>query len=438
MRLVALCALAVLFAALPARAQYPVPADSVAGPVLEPQTDAEANQAPDPNRVPYETETNAGHHVLALPATLWRGLASVFREGVLWAEYSGTLARLQQRYTGPAPPPYGFTPEFNFGGQDGFGVGGSVFYNDLFGTGRRIRLGGRYSLSGTYSITSRFRDPSLFGSGIRFNLDGGYHNDVEQNFYFGGNDAPDEERFKYAFRRGRADAVFAIPLPAHLKIALEGEYKYMDVRDGDEQAFPVGLVPGFGTAQLISGGGNLILDLSQRAGLYAEREYQGTIFLLSYHYGQDVSDRNFAYHRVAGEVRQFVPVPFLPFDRRLALRARYEKTHPPDGMDVPFYEATTLGGVSTLRGYDQDRFRDEGYLLFNAEYRWPIWDIFDGVVFFDTGQVFQRYSDVAFDAFHSNVGVGLRVYGRSDVAGRLEAAYSPDGLRLLAQIGTVF
>ena len=105
---------------------------------------------------------------------------------------------------------------------------------------------------------------------------------------------------------------------------------------------------------------------------------------------------------------------------------------------MPFYEATTLGGVHTLRGYDHDRFRDEGYILLNAEYRWPVWDIFDGVVFFDTGQVFQRYKEVALDEFHSNVGAGLRVYGRSGVAGRVEAAYSPDGLRLLAQIGTVF
>ena len=438
MRPVFLCALFALLAATPVRAQYPVPVDSVAGPILEPETDEEANQAEDPNRVPYETETNAGHHVLALPATLWGGIASVFREGVLWAEYSGQIARLQQRYTGPEPPPYGFTPELNFGGQDGFGVGGSVFYNDLFGTGRRIRVGGRYTLSGTYSVFSRFRDPSLFGSGVRFNLDGGFYNDEEQNFYCCGNDASSEERFEYAFQRAQADALFVIPLPAQLRVAFEGEYKYMDVRDGDGQAFPVDVAPGFGTAHLLSGGGSLILDLSQRAGLYAEREYQGTIFLLSYQAGHDVSGRNFAYHRVAGEVRQFVPIPFLPYDRRIALRGRYEKTHPLDGNDVPFYEATTLGGVRTLRGYDHDRFRDEGYLLFNAEYRWPIWEVFDGVIFFDTGQVFQRYKEVDLGGFHSNVGAGLRVYGRSDVAGRLEVAYSPDGFRLLAQIGTVF
>ena len=438
MRRTLLCALAVLFAAAPVRAQYPVPADSVAGPILEPATDEEANRAADPNRVPYETETNAGHHVLALPATLWSALASVVREGVLWAEYGGRIERAQARYLGPDRPPYGFAPEFNIGGRDGVTLGGSVFHNNVFGTGRHARVGGRYGFSGTYSATGRFRDPALFGSSLRFGLDGGYYNDTEENFFFGGNDAPDEERFEYAFRRARAHAHATLPVVHPLSIDFEGGYEFMSVRDGDGEPFPERTVPGFGTAHLLSGGGNLVLDLSERAGFHAPRAYQGTVFLLSYHYGQDVGDRDFAYHRLAGEVRQFVPVPFLPYDRRLALRARYEKTHPPSGKVVPFYEASTLGGVHTLRAYQHARFRDEGYLLFNAEYRWPVWDVLDGVVFFDTGQVFQRYEEVAFDEFHSNVGAGLRVYGRGGVAGRLEAAYGEDGVRVLAQIGTVF
>ena len=439
MRCVLLCALAAFLAAAPVRAQYPVLADSsVASPVLEPATDEDANQADDPNRVPYETDSNVGHHILAFPATLWSGLASVFREGVLWAEYSGKIERVQARYIGPDPPRYGFSPEFNVGGRDGVTLGGSVFHNNVFGTGRYARVGGRYGFSGTYSIHGRFRDPGLFGSGLRLGLNGSYVNDTQENFFFGGNEAPAEERFEYAFRRALAHAHMTLPVVHPLSIDVEGDYKFMRVRDGDGEPFPEESIPGFGTAHLVSGGANLVLDLSERAGLHAQREYQGTIVLLSYHYGQDVSDRNFAFHRVAGEVRQFIPVPFLPYDRRLALRARYEKTHPPNGKVVPFYEASTLGGVHTLRAYQYARFRDEGYVLFNAEYRWPVWDVLDGVVFFDTGQVFQRYDEVALDAFHSNVGAGLRVYGREGVAGRLEAAYGEDGLRILAQIGTVF
>jgi outer membrane protein assembly factor BamA len=162
------------------------------------------------------------------------------------------------------------------------------------------------------------------------------------------------------------------------------------------------------------------------------------VFILGYRYGQDLGDRNFSYHRVKAEWRQFLPLPVLAFDRRLALRLRYEKTHPHQDDLVPFYELSTLGGPDDLRGYDNDRFRDEGYLLATVEYRYPVFDILDAVVFYDTGQVFQRYNEIDPADFHHDVGAGLRVYGRGGVAGRLEAAYSPEGLRVLARVGTTF
>lgn len=435
MRFATLCVLAVLLAA-PVRAQYPVPADSAAGPILEPAPAEDANQAEDPNRVPYETDTHLGHDLLALPATVWSGVASVFREGVLWAEYSGLLDRARRRLTAPEPPPFGVLPELSVGGQEGVVAGGSVYYNDLFGTGRRVRAGARYGLSGTYSVTGRFRDPSLFGSRVRFGLDGGYYRDTEEQLYFGGNDGAEDDRVEYAFSRTRARTTATFPLPKHVSLVLDGEYKRMDVRNGSDD-YPEA-VYGFGAADLLVGGASLVLDLSETGGLHAPRRYQGTVFLLGYQYGHDVAGRDYAYHRLAAEVRQFIPVPFLPFDRRLALRARFEKTHPPDGFDVPFYEASTLGGAYSLRAYATNRFRDEGTLLLNAEYRWPVWDVLDGVLFFDAGQVFHRYKDVRLAAFHHNVGAGLRVYARDGIAGRLEVAYGPEGTRLIAQIGTLF
>lgn len=440
MRLASLCVLAVLFAA-PARAQYPAPADSVAGPVLPPAPVEEANHAPHPNRVPYTSGEHLGHHVLAAPATVWGGVTGVFREGVLWAEYSGLLDRVRRRLLAPEPPPFGVSPELSVGGQEGVVAGGSVYYNDLFGTGRHVRVGARYGLSGTYSVTGRFRDPSLFGSGVPFGLGGGYYRDTEEAIYFGGNDGAEDDRLRYRYEQGLAHATAAVPLPHHLRFVIEGEFKHIIVRDGDGDFLDGNLleeVDGFGEANLLSGGASLVLDLSETGGLHAPRRYQGTVFLLGYQYGQDVGGRNFAYHRAAAEVRQFLPLPFLPFDRRLAVRARLEKTHPPAGFYVPFYEASALGGAYSLRGYPTYRFRDEGTLLVNAEYRWPVWDTLDGVLFFDAGQAFHRYRDLRLADFHHNVGLGLHVYGRAGVAGRVEFAYGPEGPRLIAQIGTLF
>lgn len=435
MRLATLCVLAAMIAA-PARAQYPTPADSIAGPILPPAPAEEANRAPEPNRVPYTSGEHLGHHALALPARAWGGVAGVFREGVLWAEYSGLLDRARRRILAPEPPPFGVSPEFSVGGREGVVAGGSVYYNDLFGTGRRVRVGARYGLSGTYSVTGRFRDPSLFGSGVPFGLGGGYYRDTEEEVYFGGNDGTEDERLRYGYEQGLARATAALPVLPPLSLTLDGQFKHIIVRNGDA-VYPEA-VYGFGEANLLAGGTALVLDLSQTGGLHAPRRYQGTLLLLGYEYGHDLGSRNFAYHRVAAEVRQFIPVPFLPFDRRFAVRARLEKTHPPDGYDVPFYEASTLGGPYSLRGYPTHRFRDEGTLLVNAEYRWPIWDVLDGVLFLDAGQVFHRYRDLRLADFHHNVGLGLRAYARDGVAGRVELAYGPEGPRLIAQIGTLF
>ena len=421
-------------------AQYPIPADSISGPVLEPETDEEANQATDPNRIPYQTKTSVGAHVLALPATLWSGVARVFREGVLWAEYSGTIERLQRRYGGPEPPAYGFIPIVSVGGSEGLVVGGAFFYNNVFGTGRRTRISARYGGSDTYSVSGRFRDQGLFGSRIKFGLDGGYYSDGDERFFERGNDTEESDRIEYSFRQGLAEATFLVPVYGPFRLDLSTEFKHIDILDdSDTDDAPLSVdVIGFGAADMLSAGGDIIFDFSRSAGLTAPRKYGGSILLLGYRYGQDLGSRNFAYHRTKAEWRQFVPVPFLAFDRRLAFRARLEKTHPPKGNLVPFYELATLGGPNSLRGFAANRFRDEGYLLFTAEYRYPVWDILDAVVFFDTGQVFQRYEDIDPAVFHSNVGAGLRVFSASDVAGRLEIAFGPEGPRLLAQIGTTF
>jgi hypothetical protein len=440
---VLLLVVAALATAPAARAQYPAAPDSAdAGSVatiLEPETDEEANHAPDPNRIPYETETGLGEHLLALPATLWSGLASVFREGVLYAEYSGAIERLQRRYAGPAPPPYGFTPTIGFGGRDGLTLGGAVFHNDVFGTGRHARVGGRYGFAApsTYSVFGRFQDPALFGSALRFGLSASYESDGDERFYERGNDTPEGAQIEYASRIGRGEAAFNVPIFGPFSVDFSAEYKHVEIADAGDVPFPSDII-GRGTADMVSGGGHVIFDFSRAAGLAAERTYAGPVFLFGYRYGQDLGDREFAYHRLSAEWRQFAPIPFLAFDRRLAFRARYEKTHPPTGDQVPFYEIATLGGPDDLRGYGADRFRDEGYLLFNVEYRYPVWDLLDAVVFFDTGQVFQDYDEIDPADFHSNVGAGLRVYGRSSVAGRLEVAYSPEGVRVLARIGTTF
>lgn len=440
MRFVFLCAVAAALAASPARAQYPTPVDSVAA-ILEPAPDEEANHAPDPNRIPYETETNLGERVLALPATLWRGVAYGVRALVLYAEYSGNIERAERLFR-ERPLVYAL-PTISVGGREGLAGGLTVFATEkLLGTGRSARVGGRYARDGSYAAFGRIRDQRLGGSPLGVTVGGGYERDADDSFYDIGNDS-DDERIEYAHEEGLAGIMAELPVGEHVRLTADGEFKHYEVLSIDDgDPFP-SEVPGFGGADFVSVGGLLTLDFSTAGGLYAPRVYRGTELLLGVRYGTDLStsptDGPLGYLRTSAELRQFVPVPFLPFDRRLALRARIERTNAPGDDTVPFYELSTLGGPDDLRGYRYDRFRDQGSLLLTAEYRWPIFNAFDAVLFADAGQVFDEVDQIGFDRFHTDFGGGFRIYGGESVAARLEIAFSPEGPpRLIAQVGTSF
>ncbi|MDX1531942.1 MAG: hypothetical protein R3362_10500, partial [Rhodothermales bacterium] len=355
MRLLSLCVL--LLSAGPlasvAHAQYPTPPDTVGtpveGPILEPESSAEANHAEDPNRVPYETEKNVGVEVLRLPATLWRGFGDVVGLGVKWAEYSGTIDRLLNYAAPKGPAPiWGFAPVFSVGGRDGLVLGGRLFHRDLFGAGLRGRVGGRYAFgsTNTYSAHLGLAHPAPFGGPLALGLDGEFEQDGEERFYLVGNDTAEEERVPYERQYGRGALSAGLRLGGPFRLAGDVSYEYADVSpDEDFSELPAGDIaealgtPGLGPfrqADLLEGGLGIALDLSRTGGLRAPRTYAGTVVILAYRYGTDLGSEPLAYHRIAADVRQYVPLPFLPRDRRLALRAYYEMVHPPDDLFVPF------------------------------------------------------------------------------------------------------
>ena len=62
-----------------------------------------------------------------------------------------------------------------------------------------------------------------------------------------------------------------------------------------------------------------------------------------------------------------------------------------------------------MRGYRRGSFRGEGSLLFSAEYRYPVWDTWNAFLFWDEGQVFDRYGDLDPGGFEHSYGAGISV-----------------------------
>jgi hypothetical protein len=99
---------------------------------------------------------------------------------------------------------------------------------------------------------------------------------------------------------------------------------------------------------------------------------------------------------------------------------------------VPFQRLIANRDPDRLRGYRSARFMDEGMLGFNFDYRWPVFSVsepdgigLDSYLFYDTGQVFRDYRDIAWRNFSNSGGFGLRLVGpRNDFVMRVEIGVS--------------
>lgn len=112
------------------------------------------------------------------------------------------------------------------------------------------------------------------------------------------------------------------------------------------------------------------------------------------------------------------------------------------GNDVPFFYRSALGGDTLFRGFPDDRFIDRGAWQAELEQRvrlfttdwfhvradWRI-DPFVGV-----GQVYPTFSEIT-SRVRVAAGVGLRAFVHPNILGRVDVAYSSDGLVAYVLLG---
>jgi hypothetical protein len=127
---------------------------------------------------------------------------------------------------------------------------------------------------------------------------------------------------------------------------------------------------------------------------------------------QGIEQKNFDYFQYDVDFRQFFRL-WLP-RRVLALRNAWSFQHTTGTNQIPFYRLTVLDSSHALRGFRFGRFHDKSSVLFNAEYRYMVWDLIDMTLFYDTGKVFNDIEEFDFDDFEYSYGGGFRF--RSDEA----------------------
>lgn len=141
------------------------------------------------------------------------------------------------------------------------------------------------------------------------------------------------------------------------------------------------------------------------------------------------------YYRYAVDIRKYQRLWFE--NDAVACRMLIQKI---SGDEIPVFELPVLGGGSeynALRGYRMNRFRDKGKLLFNLEYRFPIWKRLGGNVFLDAGSVWPRLDKIRLKKFVGNIGWGIRYYLQNFVV-RFDMGFSQEGTGVYFNFGHVF
>ena len=137
---------------------------------------------------------------------------------------------------------------------------------------------------------------------------------------------------------------------------------------------------------------------------------------------------------------------FMPSSHKryiTVVRGVYNQT---SGTHVPFLERSILGGEDTLRGYGDNRFIDDSYLLFNLEERITLftrslfhvktqWQL---APFLDAGAVMHTVWSIRPKDFKINPGVGFRATVPPDIVGRVDVGFGNEGPAVFVGLGYPF
>jgi len=379
---------------------------------------------------PYSSEKSVGQHILAFPSYLLHWTTRPIGWGVKWAE-----RELPQLLQGERAP-YGVYPLFELGGDVGIAYGLLLYHNQFLRYDHKIRVEALFGSEEYNDFDFEYTIPSFISSTGRLNLDASYSNDPVKSLY-GNNSSSINSEQLYATEELESTIEYRNAISSTTQIYLSSRYWKMDINNNERIAEdPLPVIPQQlrGTTSLLSFGSTVRFDFVNGT----PRTFRGSRYIAELEWNRSLTNEQFHYLTYNLEWQQFLPLPFLPNSRRLAFKTSLEKAAPLGDKEIPFFDSPSLGSSYNLRGFSSDRFRDDGSLLLTLEYRYPMWNFADIVFFVDEGQVFNQYSDISINDFHTSYGFGLHLISTKGFAFRSEFAFSRESSRVILTINPNF
>ena len=299
-------------------------------------------------------------------------------------------------------------------------------YNMKFGGGAAIGSGGlRYKLDFKGDFRSVIDGAALM-------IDAGTTGLDIINFYGLGNESTfddtlyneDDFEIKQQLTWIRPTLVFPARSDYRFRLGFEAKFPDFEIEPGswlDDNPLPYGINEDF-TGGFIAGfryenldcGKKVLLSPRKHLGrLASDRTACGTpaisglVVDLEGGYYPEFFGNTKAFGKLKAEGTAYLKLPSLPYSR-LAMRVGGQK----NWGDYPFYEAAYLGGSTSLRGYDKQRFAGDASLYANSElrlylgtFKFLVPVMFGPLAFIDTGRVYFGGEDS--DKWHTGYGGGL-------------------------------
>ncbi|MBN1283286.1 MAG: BamA/TamA family outer membrane protein [Proteobacteria bacterium] len=327
-------------------------------------------------------------------------------------------------------------PIINWGAGDNFGGGAGFKHRDLFG--EQYVLGASYTINISltqHAEASLARDEvfSLWDRPVSFWTGIEWDRVTNADYYGKGSDTPRDDHSRYEIDDIRWEGQLRMGLGHGVEIgaslglmsALTGPSTYGGY-PSVETTFGAASLPGYDRwlthLKFGLGVGHSTLDDRRRPR-------RGGLQKLALAWNQCLNSRQLSYGALTFDAEHYFPMWKLGH----VFVARYNMVLEQafGGDQVPFYRLAVLDYRSPLRGFKRGRFRDTSSMLFNFEYLFPVSRMVEGIVFADTGRVFDGLSDFSFDSWKYSAGGGMNLKLFRITLLKFRAAYGGEGVNLM-------
>lgn len=250
--------------------------------------------------------------------------------------------------------------------------------------GRAQKIGFKWEFGQTINYELNFFDPWAFGQKFSFGVD--LYNTTNKN----GKETIGNETVKYVKKSKGVSLQIGKPLTEDITGSLK--FKYEDtLTTWDNNAKPAqhGITP------------SLTLTTVRDTTDNPFNPHNGGRDLLSIEYAGQLLGGTYDFTKYNLELSRYYPG--FKENHTWAFRVK-------NGFstgELPFHEQFAVGGAETLRGYEQNAFKGDKMLLFNAEYRFPLVKSLSGVVFIDTGNAWAKADKIDLRSLKVGYGAGV-------------------------------